>query len=108
LTFTLSKFEKDDGFALGLGMGGLAFGLHGFELGCVLFDGAVDATFIEGEELKLARPLDPGNAFGKGGIDFAMAGVLVVRVLMALGKDGVFERAGTLKAPAVFGDLVGW
>jgi hypothetical protein len=89
-------------------VGLLAFGLHGAELGGVLFDGAADARLIEGEELELARLLGPGFAFGKGGVDLRVAGCEVIgELIVALGRDGVFDGADALEAPFILGDLLG-
>ena len=67
-----------------------AFGLEGVELLQVLFEAAVDALVIEGEELKLFEGVGYGGGVGGHG-----------------GEDAGFERAGVVETPAVFGDQMG-
>ena len=101
-------FDKERGLAHGPFVSGFAVGLKGFELGGVLFQRAVDAAFVDGEKLQVVRLLNPSLGLSQGGIDLRMTGVHFVEVLTeALGEDAVFEGAGALQAPHIFGDGLG-
>ena len=89
---------------MGLLVGFAAGGLESAELGGVLFDGAVDALLVEGDEGEETGLLDPGLAFGQGVVDFVVAGFGFAGVAVdAFGEDVVLDGAGALEAPAVFG-----
>src|SRR5215468_1297353 len=76
-------------------------------MGHVLFDGAVDALLVNGQQMEIVGVLTPGSGVGAGVIDGIDAGS-VFRVLgQAEGESAGFNGAGALQAPAVVGDGLG-
>ena len=67
-----------------------AFSLQGMKLLHVLSEGAVDALFVKGDELKLLESFGGGSGVVRHG-----------------GEDAGFECAGVVETPAVFGNHVG-
>jgi hypothetical protein len=94
--------DEQAGFFFGLGDGGFALGLEGLELGHVLFDGAADALFVDGEELEIFGLCDPGATLGKGGVDLGVGGFGIGVLLKTEGENRVFEGSGAVQPPFVF------
>src|SRR5262249_21647815 len=104
--FALSLGELIETLGLLHGLPGfrLALGLERLEVGHVLFDGAVDALLVNGEQMEIMGVLKPGSGVSEGVIDGVDTGS-VIRVLgQAEGKSASFNSAGALQTPAVVGD----
>src|SRR5215468_5383417 len=73
-------------------------------MGHVLFDGAVDALLVNGQQMEVVGVLKPGSGVSEGVIDGVDAGS-VFRVLgEAEGESASLNGASALQAPAVVGD----
>jgi hypothetical protein len=105
--FIFGELDEEAGLLFRLLDGGFARGLERSKLGRVLFDGAADALFVGGEELKVAGLFDPGPALGEGGVDLGVGGFGIGVFLKAESEDGVFEGAGAVETPVVLGDGLG-
>jgi hypothetical protein len=86
--------------------GGAAVLLELKDEGDVLFDAALDAAFVEGEEVEVLFLLFPDAALGEGDIDLLIAGDGVVWFVQTADDDGAFDGGGTLHTPTVVGDLL--
>ena len=100
----LGEFDEQAGFLFRFYDGGFALGLESTKLGCVLFEAATDALFVEGEELEILSLSDPGLALGERGVEFGSGGIGPAVLPMAESEDGIFEGAGSMEAPFVLGD----
>ena len=96
------------GLAEGFFEGGFAIGLEGAEASFAALDFAGEALFIDGKEREFLGigPEDAG--LGHGGVDFGVSGVEVAGFHgVAEGDAVVFDGAGAIETPFVFGDGLG-
>ena len=83
-------------------------GLEGLEAFLVALDFAVDALFVDGEEGEFFGIAPEGAGLGEGGVDLGVVGVDIgVGGGVAEGDDVVFDGAGAVETPFVFGDGLG-
>ncbi len=75
--------------------------------GEILFDAALDAGFVEREELEVFAALDPDAGLGECYVAFLVAGEGVVGEVEAKRKDVGFDGGGALETPAVVDDGLG-
>jgi len=101
--FEFSELEEGNGLDKRAVAGRGAFGLKPAELGSVLFEGALDALGVEGEEGEVLRLIEKGPGLGErvfGGVESGVA----LGFEIAEGEDVVLDGAGTIEAPAVVGN----
>src|ERR1035438_1209074 len=105
-SFACGELGEQFGFFDGLLEGGLAVLLQLTDDGQVLFHAALDAAFVESEELEVLAFFQPDDGLGEGVVDL----LVIVGVLGgpgsadADGEDGAFEGSGTSESPTVIGD----
>lgn len=83
---------------------GFAIGLQLAEQGEIALDVALDAVFVEGEELEILALGEPDAGLGEGRVHFFVAGGGAIVAGEAEGKDGAFDGGSALETPAVVGD----
>ena len=106
--FGAGLFGEDFGFPEGLFEGGAAGGLQGVKTLFVALDPAGDALFIEGEQGEFFGGAPEGPGLGEGGVDLGVFGDDVgVGGTVSEGEDVVFDGAGAVQTPFVFGDGLG-
>src|SRR5215468_7245883 len=76
-------------------------------MGHVLFDGAVDALLVNGQQMEVVGVLKPGSGVSEGVIDGVDTGSVIGVLGQAEGESAGFNGAGALQAPAVVGDGLG-
>jgi len=76
-------------------------------VGHVLFDGALDALLVNGQQMEVVGVLKPSSGVGAGVIDGVDAGSVLGVLRHAEGEGAGLNGAGALQAPAVVGDGLG-
>ena len=93
---------------MGGGCFGFAGGLEGKQALFVAEEFAGDALFVDGEQGEFFRIAPEGAGGGHGGVDLGVQTFdFGIEGVMAEGEDVIFDGAGAVETPFVFGDGLG-